>query len=96
MQNRNTAPNKQEYLSCKNTQVVFVLSLQVLFLKNLSAKVKREDLVALFNRYHTNSSEKIDYKLMTGRMKGQAFVTFQSKLYRSFFTGNLTFSDSNN
>ena len=54
--------------------------MQVLFLKNLGAKVTREDLVALFNRYQKHTGEEIDYKLMTGRMKGQAFITFQSML----------------
>ena len=63
------------------TSILFYIMLQVLFLKNLSSKVTREDLVALFNRYHKTTGETTEYKLMTGRMKGQAFVTFQSKFY---------------
>ena len=58
---------------------------QVLFLKNLSAKVTREDLVALFNRYHDLTGEHTDFKLMTGRMKGQAFITFQSKISTCYY-----------
>lgn len=55
-------------------------SSQTLYLKNLSAKAKEEDLVALFNRFQREDGPKIVFRLMTGRMKGQAFVTFEGKL----------------
>ncbi|CAH1779301.1 unnamed protein product [Owenia fusiformis] len=48
----------------------------VLYVKNLSAKVTHEDLVSLFIRYQQEGQPKIGFKLMSGRMKGQAFVTF--------------------
>ena len=56
---------------------VFVLSFQMLYIKNLSARVGESDLLSLFLRFQKPSKPKIVFKLMTGRMKGQAFVTFQ-------------------
>ena len=53
---------------------------QVLFLKNLSTQVKEIDLVTIFDRFQSQSFDtQIVYRLMTGRMKGQAFVTFPGK-----------------
>jgi RNA recognition motif-containing protein len=49
--------------------------LQVLYIKNLSKKVSEADLQALFNRYEDQDNQ-IHIRFMTGRMKGQAFVTF--------------------
>ena len=51
---------------------------EVLYLKNLSKKVSEADLQALFNRYEGQDNQ-IHIRLMTGRMKGQAFVTFPDK-----------------
>ena len=48
----------------------------MLYVKNLSPRVTEADLVALFVRYQRPEGPKIIFKLMTGRMKGQAFVTF--------------------
>ncbi|KAJ8297547.1 hypothetical protein KUTeg_024078, partial [Tegillarca granosa] len=48
----------------------------VLYLKNLSSKVTEEDLVSLFIRFEDKSGPKLIFRLMTGRMKGQAFITF--------------------
>ncbi|XP_041360406.1 RNA-binding protein 41-like isoform X2 [Gigantopelta aegis] len=48
----------------------------VLYLKNLSSMVTEEDLVSLFGRFQNPRSSTLIYKLMTGRMRGQAFVTF--------------------
>ncbi|KAL3879001.1 hypothetical protein ACJMK2_031323 [Sinanodonta woodiana] len=50
----------------------------VLYLKNLAPKVTEEDLVSLFIRFQKESGPKIVFRLLTGRMKGQAFVTFDS------------------
>ncbi|XP_048589812.1 RNA-binding protein 41 isoform X1 [Nematostella vectensis] len=49
---------------------------KTLFLKNLSNKVKEEDLIRLFLRFQQNGAPKLVFRLMKGRMKGQAFVTF--------------------
>ncbi|XP_033743426.1 RNA-binding protein 41-like [Pecten maximus] len=51
---------------------------KVLFIKNLSNKVTEEDLVALFIRFQSSDEDKLLFRLLTGRMKGQAFVTFPS------------------
>ncbi|XP_071793041.1 RNA-binding protein 41-like [Asterias amurensis] len=49
---------------------------KVLFLKNLSAKVTEEDLASVFMSFQHQDKPKIVFKLLKGRMKGQAFVTF--------------------
>lgn len=49
----------------------------VLYLKNLSNKVTEEDLVSLFIRFEDEKGPKLIFRLMTGRMKGQAFITFK-------------------
>ncbi|XP_013780772.1 RNA-binding protein 41-like isoform X2 [Limulus polyphemus] len=46
---------------------------QVLFIKNLHPKVYVEELVALFSSF-----EPVKYRLLKGRMKGQAFIEFSS------------------
>ncbi|CAB4040409.1 RNA-binding 41-like, partial [Paramuricea clavata] len=51
---------------------------EVLYIKNLSKKVSEADLQALFNRYEDQDNQ-IHIRLMSGRMKGQAFVTFADK-----------------
>lgn len=49
-----------------------------LFIKNLDfKKTEEKDLVALFSRFEI-PEEKITYRLLNGRMKGQAFITFGS------------------
>ncbi|XP_028400022.1 RNA-binding protein 41-like isoform X2 [Dendronephthya gigantea] len=53
---------------------------EVLYIKNLSKKVSEADLHALFNRYE-DGVQKFHIRFMTGRMKGQAFVTFGVFLY---------------
>jgi hypothetical protein len=47
--------------------------------KNLSNRVKETDLVSVFGHLDNQGHQRIIYRLMTGRMKGQAFVTFPSK-----------------
>ncbi|KAL4230581.1 U12 snRNA binding [Mactra antiquata] len=48
----------------------------VLFVKNLSNKVSEEDLASLFIGFQPDDNNRIIFKLLNGRMKGQAFVTF--------------------
>ncbi|XP_046355261.1 RNA-binding protein 41-like [Haliotis rufescens] len=48
----------------------------VLYLKNLAALVSERDLVSLFARFQ-DDKVKVVYRLMSGRMRGQAFVTFR-------------------
>jgi len=50
-----------------------------LYLKNLHHKVTEEDLMAVFGYYQTQSGGKLTFRLLTGKMKGQAFVEFPSK-----------------
>jgi len=50
-----------------------------LYLKNLHHKVTEEDLMAVFGHYQIQSGGKLTFRLLTGKMKGQAFVGFPSK-----------------
>lgn len=52
---------------------------KVLYLKNLSPRVTEGDLVSLFARFQDNKGPPVQFRMMTGRMRGQAFVTFSSK-----------------
>jgi len=51
---------------------------RTLYLKNLSARVTRNDLVSMFQRFRSADDPPILYRLLTGRLRGQAFVTFPS------------------
>eukprot|EP01112_Ceratiomyxa_fruticulosa_P014832 TRINITY_DN429_c0_g1_i1.p1 TRINITY_DN429_c0_g1~~TRINITY_DN429_c0_g1_i1.p1 ORF type:complete len:420 (+),score=108.41 TRINITY_DN429_c0_g1_i1:1569-2828(+) len=53
----------------------------ILYLKNLDPTVTVEDLISIFMRFQDIShSNRIQYKgPLTGRMKGQAFITFPSE-----------------
>ncbi|XP_041808352.1 RNA-binding protein 41 [Chelmon rostratus] len=48
---------------------------KVLCVKNLSAQASVAQLVALFSRFEQESGPPVLYRLLTGRMKGQAFIT---------------------
>ncbi|XP_053298082.1 RNA-binding protein 41 [Pleuronectes platessa] len=48
---------------------------KVLCVKNLSAQASAAQLVALFSRFEPEDGPSVVYRLLTGRMKGQAFVT---------------------
>ncbi|AWO99678.1 putative RNA-binding protein 41 [Scophthalmus maximus] len=48
---------------------------KVLCVKNLSAQASVAQLVALFSRFEPEDGPPVVYRLLTGRMKGQAFVT---------------------
>ncbi|XP_068436505.1 RNA-binding protein 41 [Clinocottus analis] len=48
---------------------------KVLCVKNLSAQASAAQLVALFSRFEPEVGPPLRYRLLTGRMKGQAFVT---------------------
>ncbi|XP_051034869.1 RNA-binding protein 41 isoform X2 [Phodopus roborovskii] len=52
---------------------------KVLYLKNLSPRVKEKDLVSLFARFQEKKGPPIQFQMMTGRMRGQAFITFPNK-----------------
>lgn len=54
--------------------MIFV-SLQVLCVKNLSPQASVAQLVALFSRFEQENGLPVVYRLLTGRMKGQAFIT---------------------
>ena len=53
----------------------------VLYLKNLHPKVTEDDLHAIFGHHQSQTGEKLKIRLLTGRMKGQAFVEFPSKSF---------------
>ncbi|XP_017284637.1 RNA-binding protein 41 isoform X2 [Kryptolebias marmoratus] len=48
---------------------------KVLCVKNLSPQASVAQLVALFSRFEQQDAPPVLYRLLTGRMKGQAFVT---------------------
>ncbi|XP_008277323.1 RNA-binding protein 41 isoform X2 [Stegastes partitus] len=48
---------------------------KVLCVKNLSAQASVAQLVALFSRFEQSDGPPVVYRLLTGRMKGQAFIT---------------------
>ncbi|XP_069896069.1 RNA-binding protein 41 isoform X2 [Dipodomys merriami] len=52
---------------------------KVLYLKNLSSRVTDRDLISLFARFQEKKGPPIEFQIMTGRMKGQAFITFPNK-----------------
>ncbi|XP_063845178.1 RNA-binding protein 41-like [Scylla paramamosain] len=47
-----------------------------LFIKNLSPSVSPKDLASLMGHFESTHGQKILYRILGGRMKGQAFVTF--------------------
>ncbi|XP_074528095.1 RNA-binding protein 41 [Halichoeres trimaculatus] len=48
---------------------------KVLCVKNLSPQASVSQLVALFSRFEQENRPSVVYRLLTGRMKGQAFIT---------------------
>lgn len=52
---------------------------KVLFVKNLDKDVTAQDLVSVFIRFQEEGKDKIGFKLLDGRMKGQAFITFHDE-----------------
>ncbi|XP_068592717.1 RNA-binding protein 41 [Cebidichthys violaceus] len=48
---------------------------KVLCVKNLSAQASAAQLVALFSRFERENEPPVLYRLLTGRMRGQAFIT---------------------
>ncbi|XP_044521410.1 RNA-binding protein 41-like isoform X3 [Gracilinanus agilis] len=52
--------------------------MRVLYLKNLSPRVTEKELVSLFARFQEDKGTPIQFRVLTGRMKGQAFITFPS------------------
>ncbi|XP_028839663.1 RNA-binding protein 41 isoform X2 [Denticeps clupeoides] len=70
-------------LSVKKTvdvsQPIVALSSQVLCVKNLSPRASVAQLVSLFSRFQCKDEPPILYRLLTGRLKGQAFITFSDK-----------------
>ncbi|KAL0993752.1 hypothetical protein UPYG_G00113220 [Umbra pygmaea] len=48
---------------------------KVLCVKNLSARASVSQLVALFSRFDRDANVPVLYRLLTGRLKGQAFIT---------------------
>ncbi|KAG2463973.1 RBM41 protein, partial [Polypterus senegalus] len=49
---------------------------KVLYLKNLSPRATLSHLISLFSVYQSPASPPLLYRLLTGRLKGQAFITF--------------------
>lgn len=56
-----------------------IFSFQVLYLKNIAPSVSQEQLSLLFNQFVLANGGPVDVRMMTGRMRGQAFVGFQSE-----------------
>lgn len=49
---------------------------KILYLKNLSNKVHQQDLESIFNKFLPEGAGGLEYRVLTGRMRGQAFITF--------------------
>ncbi|KAM3966046.1 RNA-binding protein 41 [Aphomia sociella] len=52
---------------------------KVLYLKNIAPSVTHEQLSLLFNQFMLENGGPVELKLMTGRMRGQAFVSLQKE-----------------
>ncbi|KAI4897554.1 hypothetical protein NFI96_003962 [Prochilodus magdalenae] len=52
----------------------------VLCVKNMSPRASLAQLVSLFSRFQKDDQNPILYRLLTGRLKGQAFITFSGKI----------------
>jgi len=52
---------------------------KVLYVKNLDSTITAPDLVSIFIRFQEEGKDKISFKLMDGKMKGQAFITFHDE-----------------
>lgn len=52
---------------------------KVLYLKNIAPTVSQEQISLLFNQFVLANGGPVDLRLMTGRMRGQAFVAFQNE-----------------
>ncbi|XP_027215592.2 RNA-binding protein 41 [Penaeus vannamei] len=50
---------------------------QILYLKNLPHKMSQRELTSIFGHFESVQGHKIVYRILDGRMRGQAFVTFQ-------------------
>lgn len=71
--------------------ITFVPSQQILYLKNLSNKVHQQDLESIFNKFLPEGAGGLEYRVLTGRMRGQAFITFPGiRLY--YITSYYTFA----
>ncbi|KAJ6653526.1 hypothetical protein lerEdw1_009106 [Lerista edwardsae] len=51
---------------------------EVLYLKNLGPRVTVRDLMGLFARFQEEGGRPVQFRLLQGRMRGQAFLTFPS------------------
>uniref|UniRef100_W5NCQ8 RNA binding motif protein 41 n=1 Tax=Lepisosteus oculatus TaxID=7918 RepID=W5NCQ8_LEPOC len=49
---------------------------KVLFVRNLSPRASLAQLVSVFSRFQPPRAPVLRYRLLTGRLKGQAFITF--------------------
>lgn len=52
---------------------------KVLYVKNLDNNITAQDLVSIFIRFQEEGKEKINFKILDGKMKGQAFITFHDE-----------------
>uniref|UniRef100_A0A8C6Y2X9 RNA binding motif protein 41 n=1 Tax=Naja naja TaxID=35670 RepID=A0A8C6Y2X9_NAJNA len=56
---------------------------KVLYMKNLSRNATVKDLLPLFSRFQEKDAPPLHLRLLSGRMRGQAFLTFPSKYLAS-------------
>lgn len=52
---------------------------KILYVKNLNNAITAQDLVSIFIRFQEDGKDKINFKIMDGKMKGQAFITFHDE-----------------
>lgn len=56
--------------------IVLFFYFKVLYLKNLAKKVSENDLYSIYSSFYSSESNEVKCKLMNGKMKCQAFITF--------------------
>jgi len=74
---KNRVPVEEIQKLCPNYEKG--LPSKVLYVKNLGKHVTPEDLVSIFIQFQEEGKDKIGFKLMSGKMKGQAFITFHDE-----------------
>ncbi|VVD01689.1 unnamed protein product [Leptidea sinapis] len=59
---------------------------KVLYLKNIAASVTEDELSLLFKQFEQENGMPVELRLLSGRMRGQAFVKFTSEFIINYYT----------
>uniref|UniRef100_A0A671QFD3 RNA binding motif protein 41 n=1 Tax=Sinocyclocheilus anshuiensis TaxID=1608454 RepID=A0A671QFD3_9TELE len=71
-----SAASAQGYGGPVTVNIRIHFSLAFVCVKNMSPRASLAQLVSLFSRFRKDDTQPILYRLLTGRLKGQAFITF--------------------